>query len=184
MNRATRRSVLKFGVVVLAMFGFGFALVPIYNALCDAIGLNGKIRMEATAADTAVVDRSRLVTVEFVTTINGGGNWEFRSEKVRVQVHPGEMSRVDFRARNPEDRARVAQAVPNVAPMEAARHLRKAECFCFNQQPFGPGEEKQMPMVFVIDPALPKDVDTVTLSYTFFDVTEHARAGGTVEPKI
>jgi len=184
MEPGARRSVVKFSIVVLGMFGFGFALVPMYNALCDAIGLNGKVRMQAAVAAPLAVDTSRLVTVEFVTTVNGGRPWQFRAEQARVRVHPGQLTTVNFLAKNTEGRDRVAQAVPNVAPMEAARHMRKTECFCFNNQPFKAGEEKRMPVVFMLDPALPQGVDTVTLSYTFFDVTEVAREGGPAEPKI
>ncbi len=169
------RTALIMVAVVFGMFGFGYATVPLYNALCEVVGLNGKVKSEAVSeAQPLSVDRSRLVKVQFVTTVNGGHNWEFRSEQAQVEVHPGEFSTVLFHARNTEDHDIVAQAVPNVAPTTAARHLRKSECFCFNNQPFKAGEEKEMPVRFVIDPELPADVDTVTLSYTFFDVTRTA----------
>ncbi|HSW15198.1 MAG TPA: cytochrome c oxidase assembly protein [Solimonas sp.] len=178
------RSSWKMAAVVAGMFGFGYAMVPMYNALCDAIGLNGKVKMQAAVATPVQVDESRLVTVEFVTTVNGGGPWKFHAEQARVQVHPGQLTTVKFYARNTDARDLVAQAVPNVAPMEAAKHMRKTDCFCFNKQPFKAGEEKHMPVVFMLDPALPKGVDTVTLSYTFFDVTEVARQGDPEKPKI
>jgi len=184
MDRAARNSSLKFAAVVVGMFGFGFALVPLYNALCDAIGLNGKVRMQAAVAAPVEVDESRLVTVEFVTTVNGGRPWKFQAEQPKIQVHPGKLYTVNFYAQNTQEHDVVAQAVPNVAPMEAARHLRKTDCFCFNNQPFKAGEEKHMPVVFMLDPELPKDVDTVTLSYTFFDVTEVAHKADSKEPKI
>jgi cytochrome c oxidase assembly protein subunit 11 len=184
MNTGARRSTFKFVLVVAGMFGFGFALVPMYNALCDAIGLNGKVKMQASVAEPVQVDTSRTVTVQFVTTVNGGRPWEFRAEEASVKVHPGEMRAVKFYARNTEGRDLVAQAVPNVAPMEAAKHMRKTDCFCFNQQPFAAGEEKHMPVVFMLDPALPKDVDTVTLSYTFFEVEQVAHQGAPAQPKI
>lgn len=184
MNAGARRQTLRLVLVVAGMFGFGFALVPLYNALCDAIGLNGKVKMQAAADAPVQVDTSRLVTVEFVTTVNGGRNWQFRSEQPKVQVHPGQLTTVKFYARNTEAQDIVAQAVPNVAPMEAAKHMRKTDCFCFNKQPFKAGEEKLMPVVFMLDPALPEGVDTVTLSYTFFDVTELAHQGGADKPKI
>lgn len=184
MNPATRRSSLVLAAVVVGMFGFGFALVPLYNALCDAIGLNGKVRMQAAAATPVAVDESRWVTVEFVTTVNGGRPWTFRAEQPKLQVHPGQLHTVQFVAQNTQAHAVVAQAVPNVAPMEAAKHLRKTECFCFRNQPFAAGEEKRMPVVFMVDPALPKGVDTITLSYTFFDVTEVAGKAVAAEPKI
>ena len=168
-----RRSVLRFSVATAAMFAFGFALVPMYNVLCNAIGLNGKVKLEAVA-QTGAVDRTREVTVEFVTTVNGGRSWKFGAEQPRVTLHPGEFVTVNFDLGNTEDHDIVGQAVPQVAPWDAAKYLKKSECFCFRQQPFKAGETRRMPVVFTIDPALPHDVDTVTLSYTFFDVTEVA----------
>ncbi len=172
-SRSNRHG-LRLVVVVIAMFGFGFALGPLYTAICKFTGINGKTSGEAIAATAAPVeiDQSRSVKVLFVTTVNGGRPWDFRSEHASVTVHPGELSTVNFYAKNTEDRGLVAQAVPNVAPWDAARHLKKTECFCFNNQPFKAGEEKRMPVRFMIDPALPADVDTVTLSYTFFEVPE------------
>lgn len=171
--RARSLHTLRLVLVVVGMFGFGYALVPVYNMLCDALGINGNVKMQASSIE-AVVDTSRTITVEFVTTVNGGRNWEFRAEQASVQVHPGELKTVNFFARNTEGHDLVAQAVPNVAPWQAAKHLRKTECFCFNNQPFQAGEEKMMPVVFLLDPELPEDVDRVTLSYTFFDVTDVA----------
>jgi len=175
---------LRLVVLVLGMFGFGYAMVPLYNALCQVTGLNGKVRNTASAAPTEdAVDRTRLVTVQFVTTVNGGRVWEFRPEQTQVRVHPGELTTVKFYARNLEDAAVVGQAVPNVAPWEAAKHLHKTECFCFNNQPFLAMEEKHMPVRFVVDRDLPSTVDTVTLSYTFFDVTQAAGERSTQAPR-
>lgn len=172
-----RRHGARLLIVVAAMFGFGFALGPLYDALCKVTGINGKTSGEAEILAAAPeIDTSRQVRVLFVTTVNGGRPWEFRAEQSEVMVHPGELRTVSFIARNTETRDLVAQAVPNVAPWDAARHLKKTECFCFNNQPFQAGEEKHMPVRFMIDPALPADVDTVTLSYTFFDVTQAAHA--------
>lgn len=166
---------LKLVAVVIGMFGFGFALGPLYDAVCKVTGINGKTANEAEVlAEMPVVDTTRQVKVLFVTTVNGGKPWKFRAEQAQVSVHPGELKTVNFYAENTEARDLVAQAVPNVAPWDAARHLKKTECFCFNNQLFKAGEGKHMPVRFMIDPALPADVDTVTLSYTFFDVTEAA----------
>lgn len=156
------------------MFGFGFALVPLYDMLCDAIGLNGKVATTAAEQRTVTVDSDRTVTVEFVTTVNGGRPWKFHAERPTIDVHPGQLYTVNFYATNTETRDLVAQAVPQVAPWDAAKYLRKTECFCFNNQPFKAGEEKQMPVVFMLDPELPDYVDRVTLSYTFFDVSDVA----------
>lgn len=181
-TREGKRQGWRLLVVVIGMFGFGFGLGPIYTAVCKATGINGKLSgMAADANAMPAIDESRLVTVIFVTTVNGGRPWEFRPEVSQLKVHPGQLATVSFHARNTETHDLVAQAVPNVAPWNAAKHLRKTECFCFNNQAFKPGEEKLMPVRFFIDPQLPADVDTVTLSYTFFDVTESARKAPAVQ---
>lgn len=170
---------LRLLAVAGGMFAFGFALVPFYDVLCEITGFNGRSGVMALASEVQEQpDVSRLVTVEFVTTVNGGLPWTFGAETPTLRVHPGKLYTVNFVARNTQDRDVVAQAVPSVTPWNAARHLRKTECFCFNQQPLAAGEEKHMPMRFMIDPELPADVQTVTLSYTFFDVTELARRNG------
>lgn len=174
MSKATRSHTLRLVAVTLAMFGFGFALVPLYNMLCDAYGINGKMKLEAAKSVPAVVDLSRTVTVEFVTTVNGGQDWHFSAEKSSIDVHPGQLYTVNFYATNPVMEQRVAQAVPNIAPTDAAPHLHKTECFCFDNQAFAPDEGKTMPVVFMLDPELPLDIDRVTLSYTFFDVSSVA----------
>ncbi|MDP9141175.1 MAG: cytochrome c oxidase assembly protein [Pseudomonadota bacterium] len=161
-------------VLTAGMFGFGFALVPLYEMMCEAFGLNGKVALEAAAAEPMVIDTSRTVTVEFTTTVNGGRNWKFHPEIPSVAVHPGQMTTVNFFATNTESHDLVAQAVPQVAPWDAAKYLKKTECFCFNNQPFKAGEEKKMPVVFTIDPELPAFIDRVTLSYTFFGVSDVA----------
>lgn len=173
MKQPTRQHLWRLSGLTVAMFAFGFALGPLYSAICEATGFNGKYNnMTVDTAQPVTVDTSRTVTVEFVTTVNGGRQWKFQAEKPKLQVHPGELYTVNFYAENTEDHDIVAQAVPNIAPWDAARHLRKTECFCFNQQPFKAGEGKHMPVRFMLDPALPASVDTVTLSYTFFDVTD------------
>lgn len=174
-----RRHVLRLAAVTAGMFAFGFALVPLYGALCDLTGFNG--RTSDMVLPSAVVEnpQARTVTVEFMTTVNGGKPWIFAAERQRLEVHPGKLYTVEFVAQNPQDHAVVAQTVPSVAPWSAAAHLKKTECFCFRQQPFAAGERKRMPVRFMLDPELPDDVDTVTLSYTLFDVTETAsRASG------
>lgn len=175
-RQAALRHSLRLGVVVVCMFGFGFALGPLYALMCDITGWNGQWenKQAVVAAAPVQVDTSRKVKVLFVTTVNGGQGMEFRAEQTSVDVHPGELKTVGFYAKNTQGRAMVAQAVPNVAPWEAAKHLKKTECFCFNQQPFKMDEEKHMPVRFMLDPDISKNVDTVTLSYTFFEVTQKA----------
>lgn len=168
-NRRNRRSALKLAGLTLAMFGFGYALVPIYNVFCEVTGLNGKTgRVEASALE-GVADLSREVTVEFVTSVNGAFALEFVPEVTRMTVHPGGLYEANFVARNLSDRATVGQAVPSVAPNTAASHFNKTECFCFTRQPFEAHESKRMPVRFVVDRDLPGHVRTITLSYTFFD---------------
>lgn len=173
-RQQARRHTGRLAVVVLAMFGFGFALGPLYSAICEATGLNGKMQLATADVNNVVVDANRWVNVEFVTTVNGGGPMRFAATQNRLRVHPGELATVEFIAQNNETHDIIAQAVPNIAPWNAAKYLRKTECFCFNQQAFAAGEEKRMPMRFLLDPDLPPEVGTVTLSYTFFDVTELA----------
>lgn len=171
-----RRHIAVLGLVVFGMFGFGFAMVPLYEVICELTGLNGRsgsiVTQAATVSDE--VDADRSVTVEFVTTVNQGAEWEFRPVTRRVQVSPGELQEVAFIARNTSRRAVIGQAVPSVSPFAAARYLQKTECFCFEQQPFAAEEERMLPLRFVIDPQLPAHVDTVTLAYTFFDATHMA----------
>ncbi|MGH8455113.1 MAG: cytochrome c oxidase assembly protein [Nevskiales bacterium] len=178
------RLTAQLSVVVIGMFAFGYAMVPLYKLLCDIAGINGQRSdaMKIEAAQLPAVDATRSVTVEFLTTLNNGMDWEFRTEQRKLRVHPGELTTVNFYARNNTGADKVAQAVPSVAPVTASQYLRKTECFCFTQQNFMAGEGRQMPVRFVIDPALPAHVDTVTVSYTFFDATrlaqtEHPRAG-------
>lgn len=170
-----KQSFLRGCGVAVAMFGFGFVLVPLYSVVCDLVGFNGRAAGTVSASEIVEqVDESRRVTVEFITTVNGGQAWTFAPEVQRMEVHPGKLYTVNFSAANPHETMAMAQAVPSVAPWNAARYLRKTECFCFRQQTFEGGEHKQMPVVFMLDRELPADVEVVTLSYTFFDVTQTA----------
>jgi len=174
-----RGTVVKLVLVTVAMFGFGFAMVPIYDVLCEVTGLNGKTAGGPTQVVGTVSDDSRLITVEFVA-LNVGPRWEFRPQQTRMQVHPGQSYQTTFFARNKGMTLRVAQAVPSVAPGAAAKHFKKTECFCFTRQEFLAGEGKDMPVVFVLDPDLPAGIDTVTLSYTFYELDSQASAGAQV----
>lgn len=166
----------QLGLVVVGMFAFGFALVPLYDALCNITGLNGKSDSIISAAEDInfQADENRLITVQFLTTVNQGMPWAFSAEKNQIKVNPGKLSTVYFNARNQTEQDMVGQAVPSVRPADAARYLHKTECFCFTQQPFLAQESREMPVRFVIDPALPDHVQTITLSYTFFDATQLA----------
>lgn len=168
--RANRRLVPKLFLAAVAMFGFGYLLVPLYDIICDITGLNGKTRSEAVAMtdNPDGVDTSRTITVEFVASLNAGAPWEFRPAVRRMEVHPGEFYETSYIATNLTGREMIGQAVPSVAPGTAGIHFQKVECFCFNRQDFGPGETKDMPLLFRIDPRLADNVSVVTLSYTFF----------------
>lgn len=159
-------------VVVVLMFGFGFALVPLYDVLCDITGLNGKVSTTGVKEVAYQVDKSREVTVEFMTALNQSAPMEFRAETTKLKVHPGEYYRVNFYAENKTDSVMVAQAIPSISPGLAAEYFKKTECFCFTEQTFKPRESKKMPVRFVLDPKLPAGYKTITLAYTFFDKTE------------
>jgi cytochrome c oxidase assembly protein subunit 11 len=168
------KTVAKLVAVVLCMFGFGFALVPLYDVLCDVLGINGRTNEEAVVYEAVEVDTSRTITVDFITRTNSGMPWEFKAQTKRVEINPGEMSEVSFYVRNPAKRDIIAQAIPSVSPGTAALYVNKTECFCFKHQPLRAGEEAVMPMTFYIDPQLPDDISFFTLQYTLYDITENA----------
>jgi len=175
---ANRRIVRRLLIAAVAMFGFGFALVPLYNVFCDITGINGKTgRIEAEAALSQRVDMERTVTVEFLSSVHGDLDWDFKPVVRRVKVHPGEVTEVHYMARNRIGETVTGQAVPSLAPGLAAKYFNKTECFCFTRQTLGPNEEKLMPLRFVVDPELPEDVGTVSLSYTFFHAESAEPAG-------
>lgn len=165
-----RQMLGKLLVIAGLMFGFGYALIPIYKKICEITGINILTTKESglEAVGNTQVDKTRTITVEF--DANAQGPWRFRPTVNSVQVHPGEMAQVLYEVVNTQARSIHAQAIPSYAPQQAERHFKKMECFCFQQQTLGPNEAKQMPVVFYIDPALPANVKTVTLSYTFFEV--------------
>ena len=160
---------LRLLVLAVAMFGFGFLLVPIYDAFCEVTGFGGKTANTAATDVVINADESRQVAIEFVTTVNQYAPWTFRSSVANMTVHPGGLYEATFVAKNLTDSHKIAQAVPSVAPQQAASHFKKLECFCFTAQEFAPGEEKHMPVRFIVDSDLPEYIDTITLSYTFFD---------------
>lgn len=166
----------KLVVVAVAMFAFVFVvMVPLYDVLCDALGINGKTSGEVYTAAQVGVDESREITVQFIATNNNAMPWEFRPSKTMMRVNPGASNETVFFARNPMPEAMVAQAIPSVSPARAAEYFHKTECFCFNQQPLDGRSAAEMPLQFIIDRDLPKDISTITLSYTLFDVTSMAQ---------
>jgi cytochrome c oxidase assembly protein subunit 11 len=164
----------KLAVVVAGMFGFGYAMIPLYKHICEVTGINilalgeKEVPGASNARPNTQVDTSRTITVEF--DANARGVWSFHPQQASIHVHPGELATVVYEFQNTQDRTMSAQAIPSYAPRQAGPHFNKIECFCFNQYTLAPGEKKQWPVAFVIDPKLPKDVKTITLSYTFFEV--------------
>lgn len=163
--------VKKLMLIVFGMFGFGFALIPLYDVFCDITGLNGKTSTEAVTYNVEQVDTKRIVTVQFISRTAQGIPWKFEPMMNEIKVHPGEMKLVKFYAKNESTRDIIGQAVPSVSPGLAAAYFQKIECFCFTQQPLKANEEVEMALQFYVDPELPEDISTLTLSYTLYDVT-------------
>jgi len=172
-DRANRSLLVKLSVVVAAMFGFGLALVPFYDKICQVTGLRNID--QADEVKSTQIDYARTVRIELDANTRNLP-WTFRPLETLHPVHPGEIAQVVYQVSNNTDRRVIGQAVPSYGPQQAAQYFRKLECFCFTRQVLEPGETRKMPVVFVIDPALPKDIGTITLSYTFFEV-EDGRGG-------
>jgi cytochrome c oxidase assembly protein subunit 11 len=174
LKRENFKMMRKLAVITVGMFAFGYALVPMYKAICEVTGINilalGEqvLSGQKKQAVNTQVDTSRTITVEF--DANARGPWEFQPAQRSLQVHPGELTTVVYEFQNVQNRRMSAQAIPSYAPMQASAHFNKLECFCFSEYTLEPGEKKSWPVVFVIDPKLSKDVRTITLSYTFFEV--------------
>ncbi|MFC3461073.1 MULTISPECIES: cytochrome c oxidase assembly protein [Massilia] len=168
--RLNRSTFTKLVVVAVAMFGFGYALVPVYRQICDVLGINVLTQQDGTVERPAntQVDLTRTITIELDG--NSQGPWRFRPTTRSIEVHPGELATVVYEVVNTQGRAVKAQAIPSYAPQSATPHFKKVECFCFREQLMKPNEARQMPVVFFIDPALPKEVKNITLSYTFFEI--------------
>jgi len=180
IRRENVRMVGKLAVVAAGMFGFGYALVPMYRAICEMTGINilalSELQVPGGASggdqvrvpDNTQVDMSRTITVEFDANVRG--LWDFKPAQRSMEVHPGQLNTVMYEFQNVQNRRMAAQAIPSYAPQQAAPYFNKLECFCFNQYTLDPGEKKQWPVAFVIDPKISRDVKTITLSYTFFEV--------------
>jgi cytochrome c oxidase assembly protein subunit 11 len=173
----TTDTAVKLAALTVAMFAFVFVvMVPLYDVLCDALGINGKTSGEAYTAVEVKVDTSRTVKIQFIASNNAGMPWEFGATVPMVKVHPGAVNDVTFFAKNPMPNAMVAQAIPSISPARAVEYFHKTECFCFNQQPLDGESSAQMPLQFIVDQDLPADIKTITLSYTIFDVTDMANS--------
>lgn len=175
LRERNRKLFARLALVAVAMFGFGYALVPLYYRVCDALGINALGEVAAQPRNSQV-DLARKVTIEFDANAHGLA-FRFRPLVNHIDVHPGELATVEYEVRNDQPVAVTAQAVPSYGPAIAGEYFKKIECFCFTQQTLGPGESRRMPVVFVVDPKLPKDVTSIAISYTFFEVAGRGGKG-------
>ncbi len=173
-NTKNRRLVIKLALGVVMMYGVGYALVPFYNVLCKSLNINGKPTGQ-TALARGAIDESRTITIQFLATRNAYIPWEFRPKIRTIRLHPGENKQIAYFAQNNTDQDMIVQAIPSVTPGSAARYLKKTECFCFTQQKMKGGQSMDWPLLFHIDNDLPKNIHTITLAYTLFDVTKSAK---------
>ena len=173
-STAITKTVSKLIAVVIGMFAFVFVvMVPLYDVLCEQLGINGKTGGRYEVVESAV-DTGRIIKVQFVASNNEGMPWDFKPTVSMMKVNPGAVNDTVFYAKNPLPKNMVAQAIPSISPNRAAEYFHKTECFCFNQQPLAAGDETEMPLQFIVDQDLPDDIKTITLSYTIFDVTDRA----------
>ena len=182
LRAANRRLAMKLAGVTLVMFAFGYALSPMYDVMCRALGINGKTgRTDAQTVAAQPVDMSRTVTVEFTGLATSGLPWEFKPLTKKMDLHPGETHEVKYLVHNLAKEEITGQAIPSVTPGESAPHFKKIECFCFTRQTLKPGETREMPVRFVVDAGLDNDVQTITLSYSFFNIDKVSaqKYGGT-----
>ena len=187
--RSHRRLLIKLLLVIAASFAFGFALVPLYDALCQATGLNGKTTAKATVGVGGIsrpvtgapsrIDSSRIVTVEFTGTVMPGLPWDMQALTAKLDLHPGELQQALFRVHNRSDQPIIGQAIPSVSPGLAAQHFEKLDCFCFAQQTLAPGETKDLPVTFIVKPEIDRDIRTITLAYAFFNTVDAKTAAKT-----
>ena len=178
---SNRKTMVKLAIFSTLMFGFGYALVPLYSVFCNLTGLNEVgLALNAAPVNTQV-EAGRLVDIEFDSNVHDMP-WKFRPLQSHISVHPGEVSQAEFEVVNTRDEPMTGQAIPSYGPREASEYFRKISCFCFSKQTLAAGERRRMPVVFVVDPSLPKDIGTITLSYTFFEVEGNKRAEGQAVP--
>ncbi len=177
LARANRNMTLKLLGVALAAFGFGFALVPLYNVLCSVTGYGDQTLLRRKVANAMEKpDPTRTITIEFLSNVASAGEWDFRPVARTIEVHPGKLYSAQFFAHNLTGRDTLAQAVPNIAPSKVAAYFHKTECFCFTPQHFNVDEQRNMPVRFIVDPAIPGYVDRITLAYTFYDESSRVAA--------
>lgn len=168
-KRANRQLLVKLLIFTSGAFGFGYLLIPLYGVLCDITGFGNDKRLAQASVIKTNPDPSRVITLEFLAELPSVGNWQFRPVLKTMQIHPGQLYTADFIAKNLTGRDTTAQAIPTLAPSKVASYFHKTECFCFTPQNFKKGEERALPVRFVVDPAIPRDIDRITLAYTFYD---------------
>ena len=173
MNQGSKKTIRTLCFAVLGMFTFSFALVPLYNVFCEVTGLNGKIELKATNDTNIEIEDGRDVSIQFVSHNNEEMPWTFEPSEDSIKIKTGKYHTATFYVKNPTDRTMIAQAIPSVAPSNAASHLKKLECFCFEQQELAPGEDALLPVRLIFDDKLPSSINSVVLSYTIFDVTDY-----------
>jgi cytochrome c oxidase assembly protein subunit 11 len=176
LTQSNQQTMRKLFIVSVAMFGFGFALIPFYQKICEVTGINRLVKQDEVV--NTQVDATRFVTVELDSNLRSSLPWTFRPLQPSVRIHPGEMITVMYEIRNTSERAITGQAIPSYGPQLAGQFFKKLDCFCFKQQTLQPGESRQMPVVFVIESGLPQDVNTITLSYSFFEVEGATKKAG------
>ena len=174
-HQNVRRLVIILVTIAVAMFGFGYALVPMYNTFCKVLGINGKTGGQVNYNKATVPDEYRWVTVQFLSTRNSELPWAFYPVTKTIKIHPGALTKITYFARNDTDHQMTVQAIPSISPGIAAKYFKKTECFCFRQQTFAAHQGLDMPVIFYIDKHLPKEVNTITLSYTMFDVGQYLK---------
>jgi cytochrome c oxidase assembly protein subunit 11 len=173
MNEGSKKTIKLLCFSVLGMFTFSFALVPLYDVFCEVTGLNGKIELEATTNQNLETEIGRDVSIQFVSHNNEQMPWIFRPSESQIKIQTGKYHTATFYVKNPTNKRMIAQAIPSVAPSNAASHLKKLECFCFEEQELAPGEEALLPVRLIFDDELPDSIKSVVLSYTIFDVTDY-----------
>jgi cytochrome c oxidase assembly protein subunit 11 len=176
LKRANLVMTWKLVAIAVGAFGFGFALVPLYNVLCSVTGYGDSSKLREKYAAIEHPDPSRTITIEFMTSVASAGSWDFKPVKREIQVHPGQLYSAEFFAHNMTGHESTAQAVPDIAPSQTAAYFHKTECFCFSPQHFALNEARNMPVRFIVDPALPKHIDRITLNYTFYDESSRVSA--------
>ena len=169
LKKANRKLVWQLWLFAAGSLAFGFALVPLYNVLCDITGYGDRSKLQQAASVVEAPDETRTVTIEFISSAPTFGNWEFRPELTQLEVHPGRLYEAKFYARNMRDQPITAQAVPSIAPLQATQYFHKTECFCFTPQQFGAGQARELSVRFIVDPQLPSTIDRLTLGYAMYD---------------